>query len=105
MNNLTNTSRIAAVAGILSLACAGAAMATDDQVRTGSAAVAADLMAQFYDVPADQITVDVRPTGRHTAIAVARVDGHECTFETAAAPPEAKAPFGWMIANTACNKS
>ncbi|MGC3103751.1 hypothetical protein ACPTKS_30760 [Pseudomonas aeruginosa] len=105
MGNLTNTSRIAAVAGIMSLACAGALMATDDQGRTGSAAVAADLMAQFYDVPVDKVTVDVKHTGRHTAIAVAKVDGHECTFETAAAPPEAKAPFGWMIASTACNKS
>lgn len=86
------------------LAAPTLAFALVDPPKTqGPAALAASLMAQFYDVPVDAISVVVHSDGPRTAVVYAKdQNGNECSFDTALAPPEANAPTGWVVASTRC---
>lgn len=67
------------------------------------AAVATDLMAQFYGVSTGKVSAEVLDQSSRAAKVVARAPGgHECRFAMARAPAGLSVPSGWLVAGTAC---
>lgn len=93
-----------ALSAALTVVFTGTATAQDSVQQKSPTGLAASLMAQFYDVPVDTIRTEIKSSGPRTAVVMAKDSaGHACTFDTAEAPPQAAAPFGWVVASTKCN--
>nr|CAC79194.1 hypothetical protein 9.5 kDa [uncultured bacterium] len=85
------------------LACtfaAGAHAATTAEEQ-GPAPLAASFMSQFYDVPADAVTVTVIEQTRFDAKVRAEAAGHVCTFDAGQLPA---AKYGWAVASMKCGE-
>lgn len=62
-----------------------------------------NMMAQFYDVPEHQVSVEVVKQTPQTATVIASVPrGHRCTFELVRAPSGVNVPSGWLTAAPEC---
>lgn len=71
--------------------------------RAGPDAVAANLMAQFYDVPQSAVSVEVEQHSKFNATVLAKAPGgHACVFEMAAIEKDANAKYRWGVGGTRC---
>ncbi|WP_137887443.1 hypothetical protein [Pseudomonas sp. 2FE] len=75
------------------------------QADTRPEALAANFMVQFYDVPADSVSVTLTEQTARQAKAKAEVaGGHVCIMEMALAPEGVHAPFGWLVGSMQCDQ-
>ena len=71
--------------------------------RASPEGVATNLMAQFYDVPESEISVEVEQRTKFTATVLASAPGgHACEFKMAAIEKGEKAQYRWGAASTRC---
>lgn len=74
--------------------------------RSGPGAVAANLMAQFYDVPQSEVSVEVKQHSEFSATVLASAPGkHVCVFDMAAIQRDANAQYRWGVGGTRCKLS
>lgn len=94
--------KTASVAALL-LASVSLQAAEETQEEKGPGPTAANMMAQFYDVSAKEVKVDVRQSEGRT-FAMATVNGQACDMEMSPAPEYVKARYGWLIASINCKQ-
>lgn len=75
------------------------------QSESGPSALAAHFMKQFYDAPANTVSVSLSNyTAQGVTAVAATADGHTCTMDMAPAPASANAPYGWLVGSMQCKQ-
>lgn len=75
-----------------------------EEPDVGPEPLAANFMAQFYDVPAESVAVTLNDSSEFEATAVAKVKEHSCVMEMTKAPAGVHAPFGWLVGSMQCEQ-
>lgn len=71
-------------------------------IEQGPAPLAVSFMTQFYDVPAEAVTVTVTDQTKNDAKVEAKAAGHVCEFDAARLPEGSSTAHGWAAASMRC---
>jgi len=86
----------------LSVCIMSTATLADTTAEQGPAPLAISFMTQFYDVPAEAVTVTITEQSRFAAKVKAEVDGHVCTFDAVKISDNPNAKHGWGAGSMEC---
>ena len=73
------------------------------QDKNGPEELPRSFVSQLHDVPASSVETEVVERAADTAVVVAKVDGHSCTFDMTQAPEGMNTPSGWLTGHIACD--